>query len=967
MKPSLTHIITFLLSLLIAYSEATAQSTQTINYTTKDGLSSNSVYRTAIDKRGFLWIATENGLARFDGRRFENYTTAKGLTDNEIVDLFIDSSGVIWAIPFRRTPCYYDEKKDRFENEETDKELFRIELANTHKAHILQYGGMAFSNNLRHLFIYKNGHTQEFKQYMPYKTGVVQKIVEYKPGEMILFSEDTIRYFKNGIITKKIPLRMQVIGAEYINNKVYLVQGRSIRVFRVNKDGSLGAGVQKDFPFDIRIFCNTSKSFAITSFNGYTYLLDTATLSIKDNIPIPIELQVRYVLEDKDGNTWLSTMESGLIKVQRKRISSFSGVKEMEQNFNTLIKTKDGIIAGTNNGEVYVYDGLYNAKRIQLTDDRNIDAWVRKIVETPKGIYVSTQTGSFLYNSTMSQRLLTLTGANNKSSKTAVRFNDSILGVGTHAQAFLYNVNTNRLVDSIPRRIISLAADRNGRVYIGSNDGLYRWDKDSLFSFGKQQRSFSYRVNTMTFSPDDILWVGLGSDSLLVVKDDKLIASIELGGRIPGNICKSLYCNKPGKLWLGTNKGLNKIDYKLEGDKFTYSNTYFGVSDGLIGEQVNDITIQNDTVYAATSDGISYLPANLSLPVADIATFITRVTINGEDEGVKETYSLPYYRNDIGIDFSGIDLTGFVPLFEYSINDGSWQQTTSIRAKLLPGSYVIKIRAIKRDGTPSPVVANVRFTIKAAFWNTNWFRLSIVLIIFGGIIYFLQKRNQQRQRAAVATAITEKKLAELEMQALMSQINPHFVFNSLNSIKGFIYDKDLKQADKYLDKFSDLLRSTLDNAQSSVISLEEEIRYLDTYLQLEMLRFHDKFTYSFALDPALDKKDAFVPAMLLQPYVENSIRHGIRHLEGRKGIITIAAAKEGDYLVCKIDDNGIGRERAQQLRSEKHIEYQSRGMQLSKRRAELYGIQQEIVDKKDAYMNAIGTTIILRIPLALKP
>jgi hypothetical protein len=881
--------------------------------------------------------------------------------------LFIDSSGVIWAIPFRRTPCYYDARKDRFENEETDKELYKIELANTHRANILQFGGMSFTNNLRHLFIYKNGQTTEYKSYMPYKTGIVQKIVEYEPGKLILFSEDTIRYFSNGVVTKKIPLKLTIIGSEYVNNKVYMVQNRSIRVFQINKDGTIGNSFQKDFPFDIRIFCNTSKSFAITSFNGYTYLLDTATLAIKDNIPIPIELQVRNVLEDKDGNTWLSTMESGLIKVQRKRISSFSGVKEMEQNFNALVKTKDLIIAGTNNGEVYVYDGLYNARRIQLTDDRNIDAWVRKIVATAKGIYISTQTGSFLFSSTMNERLQSFIGMSNKSTKTAVRFNDSILGLGTHAQAFTYNINTGKITDSIQRRIISLAADQQGHVYIGSNDGLYRWDKDSLYAFGKTQRSFSFRVNTMAYSPDNILWVGLGADSLLVVKDSKLIASIPLGGTIPGNICKSLLCTKPGKLWLGTNKGLNKIEYKLEGDKFTYNNTYFGVSDGLIGEQVNDIAMLNDTIYAATSGGISYLPATLSLPVADIATFITRVTVNGEDEGVKESYSLPYYRNDIGIDFSGIDLTGFVPLFEYSINNGSWQQTTAIRAKLLPGSYIVKIRAIKRDGTPSPVVAEVSFTIKAAFWNTNWFRLLVVLIIFGSIIYFLQKRNLQRQKMAVAKAITEKKLAELEMQALMSQINPHFVFNSLNSIKGFIYDKDLKQADKYLDKFSDLLRSTLDNAQSSVISLDEEIRYLDTYLQLETLRFHDKFSYEFRLDPALDKKDAFVPAMLLQPYVENSIRHGIRHLENRKGLITIAAAKEGDCLVCTIDDNGIGRERAQQLRSEKHIEYQSRGMQLSKRRAELYDIRQEIVDKKDAQGNASGTMIILRIPLALKP
>ncbi len=964
MKLLLTHTITVLLLCFSGSSLLYSQSTQTIAYTTKEGLSSNSVYRTVIDRRGFLWIATENGLARFDGRKFETYTTTRGLTDNEIVDLFIDSSGIIWAIPFRRSPCYYNEKKDRFENEETDRELSKIELANTHKAHVLQHGGMSFSNNLRNLFVYKDKKTTEHKNFMPVKTGVVQKIVEYKPGYMILFSEDTIRYFNNGRITRVIPLRQKVIGSEYLNNKVYLAQNNRILVIQVDNEGNISQFLDKEFPFEIRIFCNTTKSFAVTSFNGFSYLLDTATLTIKYNIPV--NMQVRNVLEDKDGNTWLSTMEDGLIKIQPKRISSYTDVKEMEQNFNALVKAKN-IIAGTNNGEVYVYDGLYNIRRILLTDERNIDAWVRKIVETPKGIYVSTQTGSFLFNEAMTQKLRSYPGGTNKSSKIATLLNDSLLGMGTHAQAYKYNLNSGQPTDSIPKRIISLTADRSGRIYIGSNDGLYRWDKDSLYSFGKYQRSFAYRVNTLICSPDNIIWVGLGSDSLLALKEDKLIASIPLGGIIPGNICKSLFCNKPGELWLGTNQGLNRIAYKYENEKFSFNNTYFGVADGLIGEQVNDITIKNDTVYVATSGGISYLPASLSLPVAEIATFITRVTVNGVDQDVQDSYTFPYNKNDITIGFSGIDLTGFIPLFEYSINNDAWQRTTGITIKLLPGFYKIRVKAIKRDGTPSPMEAIVSFTIRAAFWNTNLFRFAVILLVFGSVIYFLQKRNKQKQKAAVAKAITEKKLVELEMQALMSQINPHFVFNSLNSIKGFIYDKDLKQADKYLDKFSDLLRGTLDNAQSSIISLKDEIKYLDTYLQLEMLRFKDKFSYELRHSPDLETDKVFVPAMLLQPFVENAIRHGIRHLENRKGKITIAAAKEGDYLVCTIEDNGIGRERAQQLRSEKHIEYQSRGMQLSKRRAELYGIEQEIIDKQDETGLAAGTVIVLRIPLSLHP
>lgn len=963
MRPPLKHIIVLLLCFLS--TGLCAQNVQTITYTTRDGLSSNSVYRTVIDKRGFLWIATENGLARFDGRKFETYTTAQGLTDNEVVDLFIDSSEIIWAIPFSRSPCYYNERKNRFENEKTDPELGKIDLANTHKAHLLQFGGISFSNNFRTLFIAKDGKTREYRDFMSPRSAATQKIVEYAPGKLIFFSDDSIRYFDGGKIVRTLPLNKRITAAEFINNKVFLALTNSVVVSGINNKGEITAITEKKYPFEIRIFCNTGKNFAITSFNGNTYLVDTATLEIKENVLSRVK--VRNVLQDGEGNTWLSTMDEGLIKVQQKRISSFTSIPALVQNFNALIKTRN-IIAGTNNGELYVYDGVYGVRRIPLADERKYDAWVRKIVETPAGIYVATQTASFLFNNDATLIKERFEGAANRSSKYAVMIDDSLLCMGTHSQAVKYNIYTGRAIDSIARRVTTLAVDREGKIYIGSNNGLYRWDDDSLYFFADIHKSFPYRVNTISTSPDSIVWVGLASDALLALKNGKLIGFIPLGGVIPGNFCKSLLCNKKGELWLGTNKGLNRIEYDFDGKALAHSNTYFGIADGLSGEQVNDITIRNDTIYAATSSGISYLPVNLSLPVADIATFITRVTVNGEDQEVHESYSLPYYKNDIAIEFSGVDLTGFIPLFEYSINDGGWQRQDNIGlARLASGSYKLRIRAIKRDGTPSSQEAVVSITIRTPFWKSSLFWAAFALVVFAAIIYFFQKRNERRQKAALEKVLTEKKLAELEMQALKAQINPHFVFNCLNSIKGFIYEKDYEQADKYLDKFSELLRSTMDNANASVISLEEEVRYLDTYLQLEKLRFGDKFEYEIIAASSIDKAGTFVPAMLLQPYVENAIRHGVRFLEHRKGKISISIEAEEGMVVCAIDDNGIGREKAQRLKSENHIEYQSRGMQLSRRRAELYNIQQDVIDKKDANGNAAGTTVILRIPPTLKP
>ena len=148
--------------------------------------------------------------------------------------------------------------------------------------------------------------------------------------------------------------------------------------------------------------------------------------------------------------------------------------------------------------------------------------------------------------------------------------------------------------------------------------------------------------------------------------------------------------------------------------------------------------------------------------------------------------------------------------------------------------------------------------------------------------------------------------------------------------------------------------------------MQSEISYLDNYLQLEKLRFEDKFDYAIAVNKEIDKEQVFVPAMLLQPYVENAIRHGMRFLENKKGQININIKKENNFIVCEIDDNGIGREKAAALKSKMHVEYQSKGMNISRRRAELYNIDQMVTDKKDATGIATGTTITVKIPVDFK-
>ena len=620
---------------------------------------------------------------------------------------------------------------------------------------------------------------------------------------------------------------------------------------------------------------------------------------------------------------------------------------------------------GNNMGEIFSYDGVYGLAKTRLSSATNPDTWVRKILECKYGLYVVTQTGSYLFNKEGTRVLRSFVQPyQNRSSKAAVMINDSILCTGTHAVVYKININGFRVIDSINKRVVSISGSRNGNIYVGSSDGLYEWNQNWLYYFGESIKGLSYKINSICSTGDGLMFIGPGTDSLFVLRDRKLLAALPLGDVITGNTCRVLYSRKAGEVWLGTNKGLNRLTYKVANDHFEFHNTSFGTADGLGGEQVNDVFIKNDTVYAATNNGISFFPVNLQLPVTDITTYITKVTINNKDTVIAGTYSLPYDNNNISIEFAAADLTGYYPIFEYSVNEGSWvrvEKNIIELKRLAPGSSNILIRSLKRDGTPSSSSASINIYINTPFWKNGLFWTLLALVVFGSIIYLIQKKNHQKRVSEIQKIETEKKLAELEMQALLAQINPHFVFNCLNSIKGFVYEKDYLQADKYLDKFSDLLRSTMDNAEASVISLEKELQYLDTYLQLEKLRFENKFVYTIRVENEVDQKSVFVPAMLLQPYVENAIRHGVRHLPGDEGRIEIVAKKENRDTLIMIDDNGVGRERARQLKSKNHIEYQSRGMNLSRRRAELYHIGLEVLDKMDEKGMAAGTRVVIRI------
>ena len=264
---------------------------------------------------------------------------------------------------------------------------------------------------------------------------------------------------------------------------------------------------------------------------------------------------------------------------------------------------------------------------------------------------------------------------------------------------------------------------------------------------------------------------------------------------------------------------------------------------------------------------------------------------------------------------------------------------------------------------------------QAAIKKASFGGLGLIILLAGLFVYTLFQRLKNQKIVAtkneeVKEANFKRQLAELEMKALQAQINPHFIFNCMNSINHMILDGENQKASKYLTKFSKLIRLVLENADEPEVSLKDELSMLEAYMQLEALRFDGEIQYQIKIKENIDQENTFLPSMVLQPFVENAICHGLMpKKEAGDGLITISIEQQQDQLVCLIEDNGVGREEALELQQKSVWKSKSLGLKITEERLRLLSkeLQKQLIritDLKDALGQALGTRVEVSIPTA---
>lgn len=333
---------------------------------------------------------------------------------------------------------------------------------------------------------------------------------------------------------------------------------------------------------------------------------------------------------------------------------------------------------------------------------------------------------------------------------------------------------------------------------------------------------------------------------------------------------------------------------------------------------------------------------------------------------------LTYLQNTITFSFSALEYF-FPERIEYEYQlwpvDLKFSKTDFFNrkitySKLQPGKYIFKLKAQMEGGNWEDAAVEFPFEIVPAFWQTTWFKLLCFLLVGSILFLFFRWRIHSIRNKQNLQLFHEKELLDLEAKALRAQMNPHFIFNSLNSIKSLINKNDNDTAANYLAVFSKLIRTLFQNSDKREVSLYEEIETCKLYTQIEKMRFGNKVGFQFNVDEHIDLKDIRVPALILQPFIENAIWHGMVHKEFG-GRVQISIEEINGGINCIIDDNGIGRDISKQFKSSYETTYESKGIGLTKARLHLDKLLNDredkitIIDKKDAAGRPEGTKVII--------
>ena len=937
------------------------------------------------DARGYLWSGGYGGLSRFDGKQFINYNRKNGLIDHNVNAIITDDKGFMFIGTNKGLSIL---RGNSFENHNKFQKLLNPYVTSFCKG----YHHSVYLGTTKGLYMYKD-----------YTIKPVKRLEGYKIN--CLYNPDTTAIF---------------IGTD----QGLVVYGHnSFQLFNTT-NGLASDKVNCISRFKHYLVIGTAKGLSLfdLSKNKFTnYFIENGL--IDENITACVNQNNRYL--------WIGS-PTGLLRFDGQQFSYYNiGYDNNSNQVRSLwLDREDNLWSGTNNGLFRYRDnsfstfdkviGLGNSFIFQIFRDRSGDLWV---CSQNNGIYRGTQNyfkrygvkdglktstsrsalqdreGRLLFGTT--QEIVMLENERFKSIPLPKEFEGPFDVMYEAKNGLVWIGGTNGIVSlqwngKIPITnfypikaktdfaVYGFCEDDENRLYVGTHKaGLFRMEAGKLIDLSARLKLNEETFFTLRYLKGHIFAASLNGLLVLDLKNQSLRRISDAEGLNSELVYSIEFTNGHNILWIGTNQGINKMNLKKFFEKDEVEIVSYGKQEGFAGVECNSNGIWEDsdgTLWFGTVNGlIKHQPFNFKKNIIENSTLIQSVRLMNEDTILLENTELPSDKNTISFYYRGICLTNpdrvlYQKKLEGLEQDQEWSNPGTedyIKyTNLAPGRYTFKVRSCNNEGVWNTHETSFTFRIRSPFYSTWWFILLCLLFVFLAIytVFSLRIRNIKRKQKEEFERRVE--MSKVELKALRSQMNPHFIFNSLNAIQHYIFNTKSDEAIKYLNKFARLVRIILNNSEKPSVTVGEDLEALKLYLQLEQMRFEEKFDYEITMDSSVDPDYDIMPPLLMQPYVENAILHGLNPM-ATKGKLNIHLSSENNFLICTITDNGIGREKASEIRRTMPFnKHKSMGMKITEDRLKILNeinnsqLSVNITDLKDEEGHALGTRVELFVPLS---
>lgn len=945
--------------LMLATATVQAQQYGFRSYTPEDGLAQSQVRCMAQDAQGYLWFGTLGGASRFDGNEFTNYALQEGLPDAQVNALLSTRTGVLWLACGPYLAAFDGQAMHRVDWPEASRDR---------KVHALAEGvdGSVFiGSDGGGVYRSMNGRILPLEGFPVDTAQSARTLLAMPDGDLLIGLRNGLLRWHNGRCTSVTDL-----------------EGSSVSALALGPDGTIWVGTFGDGLIGITTdgaIRTYDDSNGLLQNNIRSLLMDRSGrlwIGTKFGVNVLDGARLRaYTVhqgmpndniwglfqDDRDG-IWLGTDGAGVLRYAGERFVTFTTKDGLCSDLvMTIVADHRGDIwLGTYGNGVCRSDGM--AMISTLDGLPNNTVWC-SLAAPDSTLWFGTSSG--LAQLRRGQVMPLDSGRRLSGLRVLAlhRTADGVIWCGTReGLARLYPdgrvEHTRTLADTPLRGVRAIAETPGGVIWLGTDLGVFRIDADGTTLLSAPERLSDNNVFCLRPDRHGRVWVGTanGLDCILGDRTN----SLKLGPDFGSNYVGSLLTDGDGRFWAGTNNGL----YRFDPDSLLEHPDqleHFTFEDGLRGTECNlnaAFRDHRDRVFFGTNGGLvlhdparggeSGPPRPTVARITGIRSFLLPTSWGpmadsiSRSSGLPMGLTLPFRKNHLTFDYTTIALSNADRvLFQYRLDgfDPGWLPPTTARfatySNLPHGDYTFVVRATDQAGTWGPPQL-FSFVISPPFWLRWWFFLLCgvaSLASIGALVYFRQVRRTRREKTR--QLMLRSRMLQLEQQALNANMNRHFIFNALNSIQYYINRQDRTTANRYLTSFAKLIRKNLDASQSDTVSLHEELARLELYLLLEHMRFKDKFSYRIDVDPTVETRSIDVPAMMLQPYVENSIWHGILPT-GRAGevIIQVSWLDQGHVRV-RIADDGIGIQQSIARKSDTAIDHISRGIEITKGRADV--------------------------------